>query len=117
MSMRQSLLFARVLLLVVWALFPGKGFSRKSWSKILPKVSTFSSPRVTDLNHDGVGDIILGVGRLEFMACDSAILALDGKTGEMLWKNAAADQIFGSATLLDLNKDGVQDVIIGGRVG
>jgi outer membrane protein assembly factor BamB len=105
MSLRQSLLFARVLLLVMSALSPWKGFSQNSWSKILPKVSTFSSPRVTDLNHDGVGDIILGVGRLEFMACDSAILALDGKTGQMLWKNSAADQIFGS------------DVIIGGRVG
>jgi len=117
MSFRQSLILSRVLLLVIWALSPLRGFSQKSWSKIIPKVSTFSSPRVSDLNGDGTGDIILGVGRLEFMACDSAIIALNGKTGELLWKNPAKDQIFGSALLKDLNSDGVEDVIIGGRVG
>jgi hypothetical protein len=83
----------------------------------MPGVGTFSSPRVTDLNRDGVGDIIIGLGRQEFQACDSAIVALDGKTGELLWKKPAADQIFGSAVLLDLNADKVQDVIIGGRRG
>lgn len=117
MSSGQSILFSRVLFLVLWALLPLKGQAQKSWSKTLPKVSTFSSPRVTDLNRDGVKDIILGVGRLEFMACDSAIIALDGKTGEILWKNPAKDQMFGSALLKDLNKDGVEDIIIGGRVG
>ncbi|GLU50786.1 hypothetical protein Dfri01_02470 [Dyadobacter frigoris] len=116
MSSRQSIPFSGVLLLVSWA-FPPQVNAQESWSKTLPKVSTFSSPRVTDLNRDGVKDVILGVGRLEFMACDSAIIALDGKTGELLWKNPAKDQIFGSALLKDLNKDGVEDVIIGGRVG
>lgn len=117
MSSEQTIPFSRVFLLVLWALFPLKMHAQKSWSKILPKVSSFSSPRVTDLNRDGVKDIILGIGRLEFMACDSAIIALDGKTGEILWKNPAKDQIFGSALLKDLNKDGVEDIIIGGRVG
>ncbi|MBE9466266.1 PQQ-binding-like beta-propeller repeat protein [Dyadobacter subterraneus] len=117
MSFRQSILLNRLLFFVMAALSPMTGISQILWSKTLPKVSTFSSPRVTDLNRDGVKDIVLGVGRLEFMACDSAIIALDGKTGELLWKNPARDQIFGSALLKDLNKDGVEDVIIGGRVG
>lgn len=82
---------------------------------MLPGLGTFSSPRVTDLNRDGVGDIILGAGRLEFQACDSAIVALDGRTGELLWRNSAIDQIFGSATFKDLTADGIDDVIIEGR--
>ena len=117
MLFRRGILALNLLLLLTMTLSPVVSFAQNSWSKALPKVSTFSSPRVTDLNRDGVKDIILGVGRLEFMACDSAIIALDGKTGEILWKNPAKDQIFGSALLKDLNTDGVEDIIIGGRVG
>ena len=78
-------------------------------------VGSFSSPRVTDLNGDGIGDIILGSGRQEFQACDSAIIALNGLNGEMLWNVSAQDQIFGSASLKDINNDGIKDVIINGR--
>ncbi|MEQ9290596.1 MAG: hypothetical protein RIG77_26940 [Cyclobacteriaceae bacterium] len=85
------------------------------WVKQLPGIGTFSSPRVTDLNGDGVGDIVFGAGRLEFEACDSAIIALNGLNGELLWNVPAKDQIFGSAALIDLNQDYVQDIIIGGR--
>jgi len=89
--------------------------SQNSWSTQLPGVGTFSSPRVADLNKDGIGDIILGSGREEFQSCDSAIIALDGKTGELLWKVAAIDQIFGSASLKDITGDGIPDVFITGR--
>jgi hypothetical protein len=89
--------------------------AQQSWSVLLPGIGTFSSPRVTDLNNDGVGDIILGAGREEFQACDTAIFALDGADGSMLWKRSANDQVFGSASLLDINRDGTQDVLIGGR--
>jgi len=34
-------------------------------------IGIFSSPRVTDLNGDGIGDIVFGAGRTEFHACDS----------------------------------------------
>jgi len=85
------------------------------WSVFLDKLGSFSSPRVADLNADGVQDIVLGAGRLEFMATDSAVVALDGKSGMMLWNVRARDQIFGSAAFHDLNADGTLDVIIGGR--
>lgn len=78
-------------------------------------MGTFSSPRVTDLNGDGIGDVIFGAGREEFQACDSAVIALDGRNGEMLWHVNAKDQIFGSPMLKDLTGDGVDDVIINGR--
>lgn len=86
-----------------------------SWSKQLPGLGTFSSPRIADLNGDGVGDVILGAGREEFQACDSAIIALDGKTGQLLWTLPAKDQVFGSAALKDIDGDGIPDVIISGR--
>jgi outer membrane protein assembly factor BamB len=96
-------------------LIPELALAQSSWSVAFKGIGTFSSPRVTDLNGDKVGDIIFGAGREEFHACDSAVIALDGATGKMLWHVPAVDQIFGSAALKDLNGDGVEDVFIGGR--
>lgn len=87
----------------------------QDWSATFPNIGTFSSPRVTDLNGDGVGDVILGAGREEFQSCDSAVLALNGVNGEILWRISSVDQIFGTASLKDLNNDTVEDIIIGGR--
>lgn len=92
-----------------------RSVAQESWTITLPTIGTFSSPRVTDLNSDGVGDIILGGGRLEFEKCDTAMFALDGNTGEMLWNVDAVDQIYGSAGFLDIDKDGVLDPILNGR--
>ena len=90
-------------------------FAQDSWTKVLPGLGSFSSPRVSDLNNDGIGDVIFGAGRTEFMATDSAVIALNGKNGDLLWKVSAKDQIFGSATFKDINNDGISDVFIGGR--
>ena len=85
------------------------------WTKTLPRIGTFSSPRVEDVNNDGTLDVIIGAGKAEFQHSDSAMLALDGKSGELVWKNAANDQIFGSAGLYDINGDGVKDAFFAGR--
>ena len=103
------------LLLFLLTIFYVHVFSQESWSKKIPNLGTFSSPRITDLNNDGIGDVIFGAGREEFKATDSAVIALNGKNGEMLWKVSAKDQMFGSATLKDVNNDGVLDIFIGGR--
>lgn len=42
-------------------------------------------------------------------------LMLDGKTGKLLWHAPGRNQFYGSATFLDINRDGTPDVIIGGR--
>jgi outer membrane protein assembly factor BamB len=90
-------------------------FAQNSWSVTYKGMGTFSSPRVSDLNGDGVGDVIFGAGREEFQACDSAVIAVDGRNGKMLWHVSAKDQIFGSASLKDLTGDSIDDVIINGR--
>jgi outer membrane protein assembly factor BamB len=103
------------LIFLTLAISTGNISAQESWSKILPGIGTFSSPRVADLNNDSIGDIILGAGREEFQACDSAVIALDGRTGELIWNVTANDQIFGSATLKDITDDGIPDVFISGR--
>ncbi|MEX2235873.1 MAG: PQQ-binding-like beta-propeller repeat protein [Cyclobacteriaceae bacterium] len=89
--------------------------AQPAWSVAFQGLGTFSSPRIADLNGDGTGDVILGAGREEFKSCDSAVIALDGKTGKMLWHVAAKDQVFGSPSFMDINGDNVEDVFISGR--
>lgn len=116
--MKQSSVYLLLIWLAFWVsmgALPSALAQESTWIKELPGVGTFSSPRATDLNGDGVKDIVLGAGRVEFIACDSAVVALDGKTGDMLWNVGARDQVFGSANLKDLNGDGVDDVLINGR--
>jgi len=96
-------------------LFFGDSQSQNTWSKKFTGIGTFSSPRVSDLNGDGVGDIILGAGREEFQSCDSAVIALDGQTGMLLWNVSAKDQVFGSASLKDITSDRIMDIFINGR--
>lgn len=88
-----------------------------TWTTFLDGIGSFSSPRVTDLNRDGVGDIVVGAGRQEFQKSDTAVIALDGITGELIWKSAAENQVFGSPLFYDITEDGVNDVLIGGRNG
>ena len=85
------------------------------WNKDISVIGSQSSPRTTDLNKDGTLDIVIGAGKNEFQHSDMGILAFDGKSGNLLWKQGAPDQVFGSATLYDVTGDQVKDVFIGGR--
>jgi outer membrane protein assembly factor BamB len=85
------------------------------WSKDFPMIGSQSSPRTCDLNGDGVLDIVMGAGRNEYQFSKQGIIAIDGKTGDPLWEQEATDQVYGSATFLDINDDSVKDVFIGGR--
>lgn len=92
-----------------------KNKSELVWSKSLYKIGSQSSPRATDLNNDGVLDIVMGAGLNEYQSSDQGIIALDGKNGELLWQQESPDQVYGSATLYDVTGDGTSDVFIGGR--
>jgi outer membrane protein assembly factor BamB len=85
------------------------------WNKNLPVIGSQSSPRTADLNKDGILDIVIGAGKNEFQQTDMGILAFDGRTGDLLWKQKAIDQVFGSASFCDVTGDQVKDIFIGGR--
>lgn len=86
-----------------------------AWEKNLPVIGSQSSPMATDLNGDGVLDIVMGAGRNEYQHSKQGIIALDGATGELLWEQESQDQVYASATFCDINGDGVNDILIGGR--
>jgi len=104
-----------VFLLVTFTSCQSKKTSELRWSTDLPVIGSQSSPRVVDLNGDGILDIVMGAGKNEFQYSNQGILAIDGVTGEIIWQHEAEDQVYGSATFLDVNDDGVPDVFIGGR--
>jgi outer membrane protein assembly factor BamB len=108
------LVFTLVAGVCIWHFFLRKQ-QHTLWTTTLPGIGTFSSPRLEDINSDGVMDIIIGAGKAEFQHSDSAMIALDGQSGKLIWKNGANDQIFGSAGLYDINADGVKDAFFAGR--
>src|SRR5688500_18482395 len=85
------------------------------WDQNFPMIGSQSSPRATDLDDDGTLDIVIGAGLNEYQHSRQGILALNGKTGDILWQAESQDQVYGSATLFDVTGDGVDDVFIGGR--
>ena len=85
------------------------------WETNFEGYGIYSSPRASDLNGDGVKDLVFGVGRVELQETDIGYTALDGVTGEVMWTLPARDQIFGSAIFLDITGGGTDDIIIGGR--
>ena len=84
------------------------------WTAQTDSVVNFSSPRTADLNGDGILDIVTG-GGLEDFARTQGILAFDGATGEILWQTPARDEVYTSATFIDVNNDQIPDVCMGGR--
>lgn len=85
------------------------------WSVSFKRLGTLSSPRLVDLTNDGILDVVMGAGTVEFQKSDSSIIALDGADGKLLWSTPARDQIFGCPVFQDVTDDGVPDIFIGGR--
>jgi outer membrane protein assembly factor BamB len=113
MNIHRLIVFAA--LLTACSSTTSKKSSTVVWDRNLPVIGSQSSPRTADLNKDGTLDIVIGAGKNEYQHSDMGILAFDGKTGNILWKQDAPDQVYGSATLYDVTGDGIEDVFIGGR--
>ncbi|ELU01119.1 hypothetical protein CAPTEDRAFT_94391 [Capitella teleta] len=103
------------------------------WVKGIPKLMTESAFRLLDVNRDGVMDILFGFAtggegyNVPNIVCDiyfggkhpclGGLLALDGRTGEELWRHYTPHEIFSVTCEEDLNRDGQADCVIAGRVG
>ena len=95
-------------------LFPFFVTSQNTWSSGFDAVRSYSSPRATDLNSDGVDDIILGAGTDGFASPYGAI-ALDGVDGSTLWLMESTNEIFSSPIHHDFNGDNIDDIVVAGR--
>lgn len=105
----QIFLFAFLLMNV------NQGMSQSSlWSMVADSISNLSSPRAQDLNLDGVKDIVFG-GAADALSSHNGIVAVDGSSGQMLWRTPARNEVFGSAIFRDITGDNIPDVFIGGR--
>ena len=89
--------------------------STTNWQKHFPEIGSSASPACTDLNLDGVLDIVLGAGKNEFEKTDLGVLAIDGRNGELLWSYPVRDQLVGTPVFLDITNDSIPEVFIGGR--
>ncbi|WP_339901157.1 PQQ-binding-like beta-propeller repeat protein [uncultured Cyclobacterium sp.] len=104
-----------LIVLFVFAFCNRKEKSQLVWESSFPIIGSQSSPRATDLNNDGVLDFVIGAGKNEYEYTASGVLAINGMDGELRWTQETVDQVFGSATFLDINQDETPDVFIGGR--
>ena len=84
------------------------------WTHNSPIIRTFSSPRTTDLNNDGIKDIILG-GGVEGFPTPYGVNAIDGDNGETLWTVTTRNEMFTSPQFYDFDNDNIDDIVIGGR--
>ncbi|XP_071442894.1 uncharacterized protein [Hetaerina americana] len=109
------------------------------WTKSFPKLTTESSFRLMDVNKDGILDVILGYGTgadgydvpawvcsVYFSSyegstatgvCLGGIMALDGKTGNTIWRRPLRHEVFGLDCSADITNDSLNDCIATGRGG
>lgn len=86
----------------------------QNWQSFSDSIPTLSSPRACDLNNDGIKDIVYG-GGTDGVFSNNGIMAYNGANGNLLWKRAARNEVFGSAVFMDITNDGIMDVFMVGR--
>lgn len=91
-------------------------FPEPTWTMASDE-ATFSSPKLIDLNQDGVLDLVQGFGQDTLGERKSSVIATDGATGEELWRSSGHEDLIGTAQFASLTADETADVVIGGRRG
>lgn len=111
--MRRSIRFLSIAVCFTIGL-SGQVYAQQVWSTTLDSINSFSSPRVADLNGDGVDDVVIG-GGLEGTYSAKGIVAMNGADGSVMWESEARNQMFASPVFLDIDGIGSTDVIMAGR--
>ena len=106
-SMKKFLLFFATSLL-----FSSLHSQNLSWSHFTDSIVTFSSPRLADLNADGVMDVVMG-GGVDNVPTNYGVIAIDGDSGHTLWNVGSQDEMFSCPIFQDVTGDGNPDVFIG----
>ncbi|MAQ32293.1 MAG: hypothetical protein CMD26_06165 [Flavobacteriales bacterium] len=85
-----------------------------SWVNNTTLIRSYSSPRATDLNNDGIKDIVLG-GGVDGFPSPYGVIAIDGSNGNTIWTVTTRNEMFASPQFFDYNNDNIDDVLIAGR--
>ena len=70
-----------------------------SWVNNTPLIRSYSSPRATDLNNDGIKDIVFG-GGVDGFPSPYGVIAIDGSNGTTIWTVTTRNEMFASPQLI-----------------
>lgn len=88
------------------------------WKIKIDSVYSMGSALTFDINNDGIKDIIIPKGyedtTFHFV---SGVMALDGIDGKLIWDLRRRFDIYGTGKELDVNNDGISELIFVGRLG
>lgn len=99
------------------------------FAAVTGQLITNSSPGLIDLDGDGALDIVFGTGIDRVRPRNGGyafvqepqpagyVIAVTGATNEILWRAPHGGEAFTLPRFLDVNGDGVPDVVMGGREG
>ncbi|MFL5328267.1 MAG: PQQ-binding-like beta-propeller repeat protein [Gemmataceae bacterium] len=90
-------------------LFCLDGAGKEMWKHKLPS-STDSPPAIADLDDDGHPEIV--VGTMTVNRGPGRVIALDARTLKVKWEAEVPGHVQSEPALVDLNNDGVLDVIV-----
>ena len=72
---------------------------RERWRHFVPRAVIWSSPALIDLTGDGALDVVVGTGLFWLGPEANKLIALDGRTGAVLWEAATEGPTFGSPSV------------------
>ena len=62
-----------------------------AWVNNTPLIRSYSSPRTTDLNNDGVDDVVMG-GGVDGFPTPYGVIAINGLNGSLMWSETTRNE-------------------------